>query len=64
MGRVVRAVHTEEASMQNADTRKRPYTTPRLLAHGTLEEVTQGCNKQYGTSDGFTFMGQAIVCVS
>ena len=45
-------------------TQKRLYTTPKLLAHGTLEELTQGCNKTYGSSDGFTFMGQSIVCMS
>jgi hypothetical protein len=59
-------IEAEEARMQNAaqSTQKRVYTTPKLLAHGTLEELTQGCNKTYGSSDGFTFMGQAIVCMS
>ena len=42
---------------------KRPYTTPVLTAHGTLEELTK-TEKQFGASDGFTFMGQPIGTVS
>jgi hypothetical protein len=42
---------------------KRPYTTPVLTAHGTLEELTKTTEK-VGASDGFTFMGQPIVTVS
>jgi hypothetical protein len=43
---------------------KRPYTVPRLTVHGTIEEVTQQIAKQYGASDGFTWMGQGITNVS
>lgn len=48
--------------MQNA-TQKRPYTTPKLTVHGTLEEVTKQ-NKGYGSSDGFFFMGAPIMNIS
>jgi len=43
---------------------KRPYTTPRLTVHGTLEDVTQQQNKTYGLSDGFLFQGAPIANVS
>lgn len=43
---------------------KRPYTTPRLTVHGTLEEVTKQQNKTWGASDGFLFQGVAITNVS
>ena len=41
---------------------KRVYVTPQVVVHGTVEEITAGCNKTLGMSDGFTFMGQAITC--
>ena len=41
---------------------KRQYTAPRLTVYGTLEELTKACDKTFGTSDGFTFQGQAISC--
>lgn len=41
------------------------WVTPRIQRYGTFEQKTQaGCNKEYGGSDGYTFMGQAIVCAS
>ncbi len=43
--------------------RKR-WSTPQLATHGTVEEITLGCDKQYGGSDGYTFMNQPIVCSS
>jgi hypothetical protein len=43
---------------------KRPYTTPRLTVHGTLEDVTQQQNKTYGLSDGYLFQGISITNVS
>jgi len=49
-------------AMQN--TEKRPYTTPTLTVHGTLEEVTKQQNKGYGSSDGFMFMGVPISNIS
>lgn len=43
---------------------KKIYSTPKLSVHGRLEEITKGCDKELGSSDGFTFGGQAIVCRS
>ena len=40
------------------------WTPPRLLVHGTVKEITLGCDKMLGGTDGFTFMGQSIVCRS
>jgi hypothetical protein len=44
---------------------KRQYTTPQLTVHGTLDAVTQqDPTKQFGSSDGLTFLGQPITNVS
>ena len=43
---------------------KKVYVPPQLTVHGTVEEITLGCDKRLGQSDGFTFMGQQIVCSS
>jgi hypothetical protein len=43
-------------------TEKKAYIAPKLTVHGAVEEITKGCNKTFGSSDGFTFQGQAIVC--
>ena len=43
---------------------KRPYTTPVLTAHGTLEELTKQIAKKFGPTDGFTFQGEPIANVS
>lgn len=40
------------------------YQAPALAEVGTLYELTLGCDKTLGSSDGFTFMGQDIVCTS
>lgn len=41
------------------------YDAPALVELGALQELTlQGCDKRLGDSDGFTFMGQPIVCRS
>jgi hypothetical protein len=41
-----------------------PYEAPAVRVLGTVAELTQYCDKQLGGSDGFTFMGQSIVCRS
>jgi hypothetical protein len=42
-----------------------PYEAPTITLIGSVHELTQqGCDKKLGSSDGFTFMGSAIVCVS
>jgi hypothetical protein len=40
------------------------YDAPAVRVLGTVHELTQGCDKRLGGSDGYTFMGQAIVCRS
>ncbi len=40
------------------------YEAPAVRVLGTVAELTQLCDKRFGGSDGFTFMGQAIVCRS
>jgi hypothetical protein len=40
------------------------YEPPRLTELGTLHEVTLGCDKTSGGSDGFTYHGVPIVCAS
>jgi hypothetical protein len=41
-----------------------PYEPPTITVIGSVHELTQGCDKRMGSSDGFTFMGTNIVCVS
>jgi len=41
-----------------------PYEAPSLTIIGSVHELTLGCDKKLGSSDGFTFMGNNIVCVS
>jgi hypothetical protein len=43
---------------------KRPYTTPQVTVHGTLEELTKTQAKDYGPTDGFSFQGTDITNVS
>jgi len=40
------------------------YEAPVVRVLGSVAELTQSCDKRFGGSDGFTFMGQAIVCRS
>jgi hypothetical protein len=40
------------------------YEAPALVELGALQELTLGCDKALGNGDGFTFMGQSIVCRS
>jgi hypothetical protein len=41
---------------------KRQWVTPDIRRFGTFEAATLGCNKDLGSSDGFTFQGQGIAC--
>lgn len=43
---------------------KPTWVPPRIRRYGSFETATQGCDKHFGGADGFTFMGQAIVCAS
>jgi hypothetical protein len=40
------------------------YEAPALRVLGTVQELTQSCDKRLNGADGFTFMGQPIVCRS
>lgn len=49
----------------SAATTPTPYEAPAITLIGSVHELTQyGCDKRLNGSDGFTFMGQPIVCVS
>ena len=41
-----------------------PYEPPELVELGSVVELTLGCDKAFGGSDGFTFQQQAIHCTS
>jgi len=43
---------------------KRKWIKPEVRRFGTFEAATQGCDKTWGASDGFTFEGEAIVCTA
>ena len=47
----------------NHETESR-YEPPSVTVLGSVHELTQGCDKKLGTTDGFTFSGQAVVCNS
>jgi hypothetical protein len=58
-------VVSKEGSTMNPDTTAQAYEAPAVRVLGSVAELTQqGCDKRLGGSDGFTFMGQAIVCRS
>jgi hypothetical protein len=50
--------------MDNAVQVALPYEAPALRVLGSVSELTQGCDKTLGSSDGFTFEGQGVVCRS
>jgi hypothetical protein len=43
-----------------------PYEAPTITVIGSVHELTleSPCDKRLNGSDGFTFMGQPITCVS
>lgn len=43
---------------------KQEWVSPEVQRYGTFEAATQYCDKQLGGADGFTFMGDSIVCAS
>jgi hypothetical protein len=40
------------------------YEPPALSVIGSAAELTLGCDKTWGKSDGFTFQGTTITCAS
>ncbi len=49
---------------RTTDVRRGAYEPPAIDVIGSVAELTLGCDKKMGTSDGFTFQGNAIVCAS
>lgn len=46
---------------RNKSEPKKVWESPVLIFYGSVESLTQNCsNKQFGSSDGFTFQGQPI----
>lgn len=50
--------------MDSAVQQSHLYVAPALRVLGSVAELTQGCDKTLGSTDGFTFQGNAIVCKS
>jgi len=50
--------------MISHDTCPQGYEAPVLRDLGSVSDLTQGCDKKFGTADGFTFHGITIVCTS
>ena len=46
--------------MDRLETPKKAWEEPKLVVHGDVERITQQQDKEYGASDGFTFMGISI----
>jgi hypothetical protein len=54
----------KEVGMENAAQQPHRYEAPALRVLGSVAELTQGCDKTFGSSDGFTFQGSGIMCKS
>jgi len=54
----------EDRMDRTADASRRAYEPPVLHLIGSVAELTLNCDKKFGTSDGFTFQGNAITCAS
>jgi hypothetical protein len=48
--------------MAETPTNSAGYEKPELTELGTLHELTLGCDKDFGPSDGYTFQGVPISC--
>jgi hypothetical protein len=57
-------VKPSDTNLTRSGVVRAPYEPPRLTELGTLHEVTLGCDKTSGGSDGFTYHGAPIVCAS
>ena len=55
-------IHTTENGIGSAPSGV--YEPPALVDLGSLHELTLGCDKMYGASDGYTWHGDSIVCAS
>jgi hypothetical protein len=63
---VLEVVQTNQelAAMAGKPSERPPYEAPELVVIGALEELTLGCDKNWGQTDGFTFQGSPIACAS
>ena len=43
---------------------RKTWVSTTLTVFGDVQTITLGCDKTLGSSDGFTFQGQGIVCSS
>jgi hypothetical protein len=43
---------------------RKDWSTPTVRVYGNVEKITEGCDKAFGGSDGFTFGGIPIQCAS
>lgn len=50
--------------MNSDNVQQTPYEPPVLRTVGSVVELTLNCDKGLNGSDGFTFMGQPVVCRS
>ena len=48
----------------DSDARRGGYEPPTIHVIGSVIGLTLYCDKTLGSSDGFTFQGNAIVCAS
>jgi len=61
---LVKLVARKDAGVTAERTCPKGYEAPEVRVLGSVAELTQGCDKRLGGSDGFTFMGVDIVCSS
>jgi hypothetical protein len=52
-------LNDKNADMVRGGHARRPYQTPRLVSHGTLEEITQTIGKNSGAGDADAQSGGA-----
>jgi hypothetical protein len=60
----VKRTARKDVGMTLQDTCPQGYEAPALRVLGYVSDLTQGCDKKFGTADGFTFHGVTIVCTS
>ncbi|HZR00859.1 MAG TPA: hypothetical protein VFC93_18810 [Chloroflexota bacterium] len=54
----------ETTTVADSAQQKKTWTAPTLVTYGSVVEITLGCNKDFGSSDGFLFQGNPIACRS
>ena len=54
----------KDGGMSPDSVQEAPYEAPVLRTLGSVAELTLYCDKTLNGADGFTFMGQPVVCRS